>query len=85
MRKMRFRAANKKLKGVTTFLSGVCLYMWIFGTRAYIVVCRDLVKQGDVIPNEYSTGGVEASILDVMFWFNLSKRFFVYKKQLSIN
>jgi hypothetical protein len=47
MRKMRFRAANKKLKGVTTFLSGVCLYMWIFGTRAYIVVCRDLVKQGD--------------------------------------
>jgi hypothetical protein len=43
---MRIRA-NKKLKGVTTCLSGVCLYMWIFGTRAYIVVCRDLVKQGD--------------------------------------
>jgi hypothetical protein len=45
---MQIRAANKKIKGVTTFLSGVCLYMWIFGTRAYIVVCRDLVKQGDL-------------------------------------
>ena len=49
MQKMQIRAANKKIKGVTTFLSGVCLYMWIFGTRAYIVVCRDLVKQGEVV------------------------------------